>query len=115
MIYFNTLKEACSFEISEPIATVDNETWNKHCMNKAGTTWDIIDGVFVQLKDAEYVANRAKAELRIRELMRCLNDTDYQSIKHNEGLISDEDWEPIKQKRMDWRAEINELQAEYDL
>lgn len=84
-------------------------------MDKAGTTWDIIDGAFVQLKDAEFVANRQKAETRIHELMKCLSDTDYQSIKHSEGLISDEDWEPIKQKRMDWRAEINELQSKYDL
>lgn len=40
-----------------------------------------------------------------------LKETDYQAIKHSEGLISDEEYEPIKAKREDWRKQINEYQA----
>ena len=41
-----------------------------------------------------------------------LKATDYQAIKHSEGLISDEEYEPIKKQREDWRKQINEYQAE---
>lgn len=40
-----------------------------------------------------------------------LKATDYQAIKHSEGLISDEEYEPIKKQREDWRKQINEYQA----
>lgn len=40
-----------------------------------------------------------------------LKETDYQAIKHSEGLISDEEYEPIKKQREDWRKQINEYQA----
>ena len=41
-----------------------------------------------------------------------LKATDYQAIKHSEGLISDEEYEPIKKQREDWRKQINDYQAE---
>ena len=37
--------------------------------------------------------------------------TDYQAIKHSEGLISEEDYEPIKAQREEWRRQINEFEA----
>lgn len=115
MIYFNQLFEACAFPIEDATATVDDDVWDKYCMDIRGTTWDIVDGAFVQLKSPEFVAERNKAQSRISELMMNLNRTDYKSIKHSEGLISDEDWEPVGKERMAWRAEINELQSKYDL
>ena len=39
-----------------------------------------------------------------------LRDTDYQSIKHADGAISDEDYEEMRSKRQAWRNRINELE-----
>lgn len=47
-------------------------------------------------------------EINIREQL--LAQTDYKALKHSEGVISDEDYEPIKTERQTWRDEINELQ-----
>lgn len=41
-----------------------------------------------------------------------LRDTDYQSIKHADGAISDEDYEEMRSKRQTWRNRINELEEE---
>ena len=50
--------------------------------------------------------------IRIDELKQLLNGTDYQAIKFAEGLISAEDYAPIKSQRQAWRDEINELEKE---
>ncbi len=39
-----------------------------------------------------------------------LRDTDYQSIKHADGAISDKDYEEMRSKRQAWRNRINELE-----
>ena len=49
---------------------------------------------------------------RIEELKTLLASTDYQAIKYAEGLISEEDYAPIKQKRQSWRNEINTIEEE---
>jgi len=41
-----------------------------------------------------------------------LKETDYQAIKHSEGLISDADYQPIKSQREEWRKLINKYQEE---
>ena len=51
-------------------------------------------------------------ELEIVELKKHLADTDYQAIKFAEGEMSAEDYAPIKEQRKQWRARINELEAE---
>ena len=43
-----------------------------------------------------------------------LAGTDYQAIKHSEGEISDEDYEPIREQRAAWRSSINELEKELE-
>ena len=40
-----------------------------------------------------------------------LKATDYQAIKHSEGLISDKDYKEIKEQREEWRQQINELET----
>ena len=40
-----------------------------------------------------------------------LTSTDYQAIKHSEGLISDKEYADIKAQRQEWRDRINELEA----
>lgn len=48
---------------------------------------------------------------RINELKKLLSSTDYQAIKYAEGLITEEEYLPIKNQRQAWRNEINELEA----
>ena len=47
----------------------------------------------------------------IERLKDSLYATDYKAIKHSEGLISDEDYQPIKEERELIRAEINKVEA----
>ena len=46
----------------------------------------------------------------INELKTMLLCTDYKAIKYAEGLISDEDYMPIKNDRQIYRSEINEYE-----
>lgn len=54
-----------------------------------------------------FIAEKA----RIKELKDLLDGTDYQAIKYLEGVITAEEYEETKQKRIAWRKEINELEA----
>ena len=47
---------------------------------------------------------------RISYLKMLLRGSDYQAIKYMEGQLSAEEYEPIKQQRIKWRQEINELE-----
>ena len=49
----------------------------------------------------------------IQEIESCkaqLSATDYQAIKYAEGLISDENYEPVKVQRQALRDRINQLE-----
>lgn len=59
-----------------------------------------------------YTREQILAKRRIEELKQFLFDTDYQAIKYAEGLISAQDYEPIKQLRQSYRDEINQLESE---
>jgi hypothetical protein len=48
---------------------------------------------------------------KINELKRKLRDTDYTAIKYAEGLISEEDYAPIKVERESYRVQIRECEA----
>lgn len=75
----------------------------------------IIEGM-VQITETEYnqLRNQNKQKLqiksRIQELKQNLANTDYQAIKYAEGMISENDYQPIKAQRQAWRDEINELE-----
>lgn len=64
---------------------------------------------------------RAKEQLKIegqkeiKELKEKLFNTDYQAIKFAEGLISEEEYAPIKEERQSWRDRINELEAQLEV
>ncbi len=51
-------------------------------------------------------------QVRINELKTYLKATDYKAIKYAEGELSEEEFEPIKEQRKAWRAEINELEKQ---
>lgn len=46
----------------------------------------------------------------ITALKGLLSDTDYKALKHADGVISHEDYEPIKRQREEWRKLINEYE-----
>lgn len=49
-------------------------------------------------------------QFQIDLLKKKLADTDYKAIKYAEGLISEEDYAPIKAERQQIRDKINELE-----
>ena len=52
------------------------------------------------------------AEREIAELKMKLRDTDYQAIKFAEGVLSEDEYAPIRTQRQAWRDRINELESE---
>ena len=48
--------------------------------------------------------------LRILDLKKNLADTDYRAIKFVEGALSQQEYEPIRVQRQEWRDEINRLE-----
>lgn len=54
-----------------------------------------------------------EAEIRALEIL--LNQTDYMSLKHSEGAMTDEEFAEIKELRQSWRVRINELQEELSI
>lgn len=53
-------------------------------------------------------------KIQIANLKAQLSETDYKAIKHSEGLISEEDYAPIKAERQAIRDQINALEAELE-
>ena len=51
-------------------------------------------------------------QFQIDLLKKKLSDMDYKAIKYAEGLISNEEYAPIKAERQRIRDEINELEKE---
>ena len=49
-------------------------------------------------------------QFQIDLLKKKLADTDYKAIKYAEGIISDEEYKPIKAERQRIRDEINRLE-----
>lgn len=49
---------------------------------------------------------------RINKLKHLLYESDYKAIKYAEGLLSEEEYNPIKIQRQQWRDEINQLEGE---
>ena len=64
-------------------------------------------------RDATPEEMKALALTPTEEIEQCkaqLSVTDYQAIKHSEGLISEEDYAPIKAQRQALRERINALE-----
>ena len=49
-------------------------------------------------------------EMKIGQLKLELDGSDYKAIKYAEGLLTAEEYEPIRQQRQEWRKQINELE-----
>jgi flagellin-specific chaperone FliS len=72
------------------------------------------NGIYRDMTEEELKAyqegNEQTTESKIAELKQMLADSDYKAIKYAEGLISDEEYEPIRAQRQEWRNQINILE-----
>ena len=69
-----------------------------------------VNGEFVTKDDIKAI--RKMKDAKIAELKQKLADTDYKAIKYVEGEYTDEEYEPIKEMRKEWRRAINELEEQ---
>lgn len=53
-------------------------------------------------------------ESDIRAYQQLLANSDYKALKHADGALSDAEYAETKAQRAEWRAKINELQAQLD-
>lgn len=60
------------------------------------------------------VSTREQIEAEIRGLQQLLAATDYKALKHADGVMSDEEYEDTRQLRINYRRQINDLEAELD-
>ena len=51
-------------------------------------------------------------EQKIAALKQRLIESDYRAIKYAEGLYTEEEYQPYKEQRKQWRDEINQLEQE---
>ena len=49
---------------------------------------------------------------KITKIKRQLEETDYKAIKYAEGMLTEDEYAPIKAQRQAWRDEINALEEE---
>lgn len=67
-----------------------------------------------QEKEELYLNTLQPYFARIQEYKDKLIDTDYQAIKYAEGVLSEEEYTPMKKQRQEWREMVNKYQKEYD-
>ena len=61
----------------------------------------------------EYNDKQKMQYARIAALKQQLSDTDYKALKYADGVLSEEEYAPIKAARQAWRAEINEIEKTF--
>ena len=57
---------------------------------------------------------RAEAEAEINACKNLLEQTDYKALKHSDGALTDEEYEPTKKQREELRERINQLEIEME-
>lgn len=65
-------------------------------------------------KETKTARTRNQVEAEIRGLQQFLTATDYKALKHADGVMSDEEYEETRQLRIDYRRQINDLEAELE-
>lgn len=61
----------------------------------------------------EYDPDQKEKYARIEELKALLSDTDYKALKYSDGAMTEEEYAPIREKRKDWRQEINQIEETF--
>lgn len=73
------------------------------------------------IDDETYAARKAKKDAlekkeslikEIESLKKTLASLDYHTLKHVDGEMTDEEYEPIKQQKIQLRARINEIESQ---
>lgn len=73
------------------------------------------DGTLI-LPPEQTEEEKALAELeykklqKLAEIKKLLADTDYKAVKFAEGMLTDEQYKPIKQLRISWRTAYNSIE-----
>lgn len=99
------IPETCDFIIAEQL--LETKPYREKLIVKDGALFvKELELTAEEEKQATYFENLAE----LNDLRRKLTETDYKAIKFAEGLISTEDYEPIKQERQGYRDRINELE-----
>ena len=60
-----------------------------------------------------YDAEQKKERVKIDDLKKKLEASDYWTNKYLEGEYTEEEWEARKAQRIEWRARLRELQADF--
>ena len=96
-------------DISKQLELTDEERYS------LGITkcFDLETNTLIDYDNSQEISKRQKLD-RIQELKSLLSKTDYQAIKYAEGLISEQEYAPIKTQRQAYRNEINKLEVELD-
>ena len=70
------------------------------------------DFINLQFSQERYNArkNKENNSERIAELNGYLTATDYKAIKYAEGELPYAEYQPVREQRRQWRAEINQLE-----
>lgn len=58
----------------------------------------------------EYDDEQRRQYERIRELKKMLSESDYKALKFSDGVLTEEEYAPVREKRREWRSEINEIE-----
>ena len=61
----------------------------------------------------EYSQRQKEQYAEIAELKQKLADTDYKALKYADGVLSREEYEPIREQRQKWREKINEIEKDF--
>lgn len=72
----------------------------------------IVNGVVVEVDDREYYEEPTPKEVIVDDLKQKLTETDSIAIDYADGLLTEEEYEPIRLQRIEWRNQINQLESE---
>jgi len=86
IVYFDSEKRAYGqqYEGIDIIADIDIHTWSHYSDDPVGTTWDIIDGMFVELKPKEEIKYERESTERSYERGRFYDEADKMIAKHSD-------------------------------
>ena len=74
-----------------------------------------VNGKYIKMTDEEISAIKNQPrdiQGEMEEIKEKLSATDYKCLKHIDGDLTDEEYEPVKLQRKEWRKQYNDLEAE---
>lgn len=102
MIYFDINKIAYGFEIPDPLATIDEETWRTYSDSLLGTDYDILDGVFTTFTSKEDLEKRSLDSVRESERKARYVEAENHIAKHDDFIFLGVDMGSHTQQKTMW-------------